>query len=34
MSIPSAFIALALLSIESVSEGVSCAARVEISWLK
>ena len=30
-SIPSAFIAFALLSIERVSEGVSWAARVEIS---
>src|SRR5215472_17248185 len=30
-SIPSAFIAFALLSIESVSDGVSCAARSEIS---
>src|SRR5437773_8784570 len=30
-SMPSAFIALALLSIESVSEGVSWAARSEIS---
>src|ERR1700719_1367304 len=30
-SIPSAFIAFALLSIESVSEGVSWAARSEIS---
>src|SRR5437868_12134643 len=30
-SSPSAFIAFALLSIERVSEGVSCAARAEIS---
>src|SRR5205823_14571563 len=30
-SMPSAFMALALLSIERVSEGVSCAERSEIS---